>query len=157
MFDYAVDDDDVVRTRMTESHLELEDIMQESGKLAMPIADGIHSWLKSVYRTSRGFELGTFDSSLLAITMKHQSEKWNGLALGYMSDIVTFVHGFISDLLRLLCPDERIRASLLALLMDGLVERYKQAFDQIRFILRVERTGQPMTLNHYFNDNLEKW
>lgn len=155
---YDVDEhDDDVRTRKTVSHPELEDIMQESEVLDKPIADGMHSWLTTVYRTSRGFELGTFDSSLLAITMKNQSEKWGGLALGYISDIVTIVHSFVSDLLALVCPAERTRAGLFSMLMDELVERYKNAFDQIRFILRVERTGTPLTLNHYFNENLEKW
>ncbi|MCJ1386401.1 hypothetical protein MMC17_009527 [Xylographa soralifera] len=148
-------DVDVDVTRLTDSHPELEDIMHETEGLAKPIAQGVRSWLTKVYRTSRGFELGTFDSSLLAITMKSQSSKWNGLALGYISDIVTIAHSFIFDLLRLLCPNERVRSGLISVLMDELVERYKKAFDQIKFILHVERTGTPMTLNHYFNDNLE--
>lgn len=151
------DDDDVVETRVTESHPELEDIMHEKEELSKPNTKGIRTWLTKVYRTSRGFELGTFDSSLLAITMKNQSANWKGLALGYISDIVTIAHGFITDLLRLVCPNERVREGLLSILMDELVDRYKQAFDQIKFILRVERAGMPMTLNHYFNDNLEKW
>lgn len=33
-------------------------------------------WLKEVYRGARGFELGTLNSSLLAVTMKRQSTKW---------------------------------------------------------------------------------
>lgn len=117
----------------------------------------IAHWLRAVYESSRGFELGTFDSSILGATMKVQSTKWTALALGYISDVVTIVHRFITQILDLICPDLQVKTELLSVLNDGLFERYKRAIDQVHFLLRVERNGTPMTLNHYFNDNLEKW
>ena len=42
-------------------------------------------------------------------------------------------------------------------LMADLTKRYVKAINQVKFLLEVERGGTPMTLNHYFNDNLEKW
>lgn len=41
--------------------------------------------------------------------------------------------------------------------MDDLVKKYKHAMSTVDFLLRIEREGTPTTLNHYFNDNLEKW
>ena len=87
--------------------------------------------------------------------MKKQTTKWTDLALGYASDVVAITHNFISRLLALTCIDERVTREISATLMDGLVGRYVTALNQVRFILRVERVGMPMTLNHYFNDNLE--
>jgi hypothetical protein len=56
-----------------------------------------------------------------------------------------------------ICPERVVKAELLSMLMDGLFERYSKAIEQVRFLLDVERIGTPMTLNHYFTDNLEKW
>ena len=143
--------------RTVENYPELSDVTCDSGEpVSDPVGKGILAWLTGVYTNSRGFELGTFDSSLLAITMKRQSSKWNALALGYINDVVTLTHGFIVNLLHEICPDKRVSSALLSLLMDGLVETYKRAIDHVHFILQVERTETPLTLNHYFNDNLEK-
>jgi hypothetical protein len=76
--------------------------------------------------------------------------------LGYISDAVTIVHHFISELLRLICPDERIRSKLSGVLIDTLLKRYKKAVDQVIFILQVERYEVPATQNDYSSDNLEK-
>ena len=98
----------------------------------------------------------TFDSSLLAMTMKAQSSKWEEIALAYISDVVTMAHTFIVDLLRLVCPSLRVHEGLMSILMDDLMAKYKTAFDSAQLLLRLERMGTPITLNHYFNDNLEK-
>ena len=49
-----------------------------------------------------------------------------------------------------------MREGLMSILMDDLMAKYKTAFDSARLLLRLERMGTPITLNHYFNDNLEK-
>jgi hypothetical protein len=36
------------------------------------------------------------------------------------------------------------------------VEKYTKALSHTEFLLDVELSGVPMTLNHYFNENLEK-
>jgi hypothetical protein len=144
-------------TRLNEDHDDIEDILYNNEELTSPESQGILEWLTTVYRASRGFELGTFDPSLLAITMKEQSKKWDSIALGYISDVVTIVHNFVTELLRVICPDERVRNGLTSLLIDGLLERYKKAIAQVEFILQVERSEKPATQNHYFNDTLEKW
>ena len=145
-----------INLRTTKNHADLEEVMFEKETINKEIGRNTLEWLEAVYKTSRGFELGTFDSSLLATTMKTQSLKWEGLALGYISDVVSMALTFIIDLLCLTCPDARVRNGLMSMLMEGLMAKYKGAFDSVRFLLHVERTGTPTTLNHYFNDNLEK-
>jgi hypothetical protein len=144
-------------TRLNKDHEDIEDILFDNEELASPESQGILQWLTNVYRSSRGFELGTFDPSLLAITMREQSKRWNSIATGYISDAVTIVHNFVVELLQLICPDTRVRNGLTSLLMDGLLERYKKAITQVQFVLEVERSKKPATQNHYFNDTLEKW
>ena len=147
--------DDLTNIRSSPNHPDLEDIMYDQDVILGPNDESILTWLTEVYTTSRGFEIGTFDPSLLAIILKKQSINWNGLALGYISDVVFLTHSFIMDLLQLICSDRRVQIGLRSMLMDGLISIYKQAFEHVQFILKVERTGTPRTLNHYFNDNLE--
>jgi hypothetical protein len=142
--------------RTTKTHVELEGVMFEEDSISKIIGHDTMQWLTKIYATSRGFELGTFDSSLLAMAMKAQSSKWNAIALAYIADVVNMAHTFVVNLLRLVCPDPQVREGLMSILMNHLVAKYQAAFDSGRFLLRVERLGTPVTLNHYFNDNLEK-
>lgn len=93
--------------------------------------------------------------------MKKQSAKWPILAQGYISDVIAMVHRFINKALRAACGDStsgdsKISTNLLALLWDNLMDKYRQAISQVEFQLSIERGRMPMTLNHYFNDNLQK-
>ena len=137
--------------------IDIEDLLHAQESLFAANGRPIAYWLREMYESSRGFELGTFDSSILATTMKVQTTKWAAISLGYISDIATIVHRFIDRVLQSICSDIHVKSELLSVLMDGLIERYNKAIDQARFLLDVERTGTPMTLNHYFNDTLEKW
>jgi hypothetical protein len=135
---------------------ELEELTAGPDKIDDEPGSDIMPWLTEVYKTSRGFELGTFDSSLLAMTMKTQSSNWEVIALCYIGDIITMAHKFIKVLLELVCPDRRVRDGLQSVLLDELFAKYQEALDHVRFLLYVERYGTPATLNHYFNDNLQK-
>lgn len=135
----------------------LDSILHENEAVSTPSSYDMLKWLEATYRKSRGIELGTFDSSLLPVAMKKQATKWGPLAMGYISDAVAIVHDFITQMIWFLCEDERVFEQLMSLLQDKLTERYKKAIDQVHFILRVELDGTPLTLNHYFNENLQKW
>ena len=88
--------------------------------------------------------------------MKKQSSKRTSISLGYMSDIIVIVHRFICKALNVICHDEAMKVTLMAVLFDGLYCRYQKAIQHVNFLLEVERNGTPLTTNHYFNDNLEK-
>lgn len=146
------------KVRYQANHPDLDDILLEDRSIAQPQADGtIKKWLGDVYKNSQGFELGTFDPALLPIVWKKQSAKWDSLAMGYINDVVSLVHSFTLNLLSQICKDDRIRRGLRSALLDKLTERYKRSIDHTRFLLTVERSGTPLTTNHYFADNLEKW
>ncbi|OJD31257.1 dynamin family protein [Diplodia corticola] len=134
----------------------LSDLLHENTELAIPKQSDILRWLMDTFMKSRGFELGNFDPSLLATTMKAQTQKWDCLAMGYISDVACLTDAFINNLLRHVCPDDDTYHRLSVRLADRLLGRYNKAFQQVQFILDVERKGTPVTLNHYFNDNLEK-
>ncbi|KAL8961635.1 MAG: hypothetical protein Q9193_001842 [Seirophora villosa] len=140
-------------TRETSNPPDLDDVLFNERIHATP-QDGIIEWLHDVYNESRGFEIGTFNASLVPIMWKKQSSKWKDLALGYTSDIISISHNYIHDLLEEICEDDRIRKNLLAIMMDKLIERYQQAIDQTKLILQVERS--PLTVNHYFADSMAK-
>ncbi|KAL8699129.1 MAG: hypothetical protein Q9201_006178 [Fulgogasparrea decipioides] len=145
--------DELYSTRHFEDPDDLDDILLNEEIHANP-RHGIVGWLKEIYTASRGFELGTFNASLVNIVWREQCSKWDNLALGYTSDIVSLTHNFICTLLKEICEDDRVKKTLLSMMMDKLTERYKRALDQTQFILEVE--SNPMTYNHYLAQNLEK-
>ncbi len=147
--------DTLMSVRYQPTYDELVQISTEDSQISSP-KNGIKPWLESVYSNSRGFELGTFDASILPIVWKKQSANWEELALGYISDIVSVVHGFTRDLLAIICTDERTLNGVADLLFEQLLDRYRRAIDHTKFVLTVERSGTPLTTNHYFTDNLEK-
>ena len=136
---------------------DLDDILHVSEPVEPSIKLGILAWIEGVYSNSRGFEIGTFNHTLLSTLMKKQSIKWSVLAWGYISDIISVVHAFIRKALEVVSKDTQMSSRIMSLLMDDLVEKYKHAMSTVEFLLRIEREGTPVTLNHYFNDNLEKW
>ncbi|KAH8695836.1 hypothetical protein GQ44DRAFT_694830 [Phaeosphaeriaceae sp. PMI808] len=107
-------------------------------------------------RLSRGFELGTFDTGLLLVSLKTQAEKWHDFALGYISDVITFVHHFIVKVLHRVSPSDRVRNGIIGLLTTSLEKKYRKAMDHTRFLLDVELNGTTATHNHYFNEVLQK-
>ena len=138
------------------AHPELEDVLDLDTKVSdLPQLD-ILAWLEGEYSSCRGFELGTFDASLLTIIWKKQSVNWDRLTRGYISDIICLVHAFTTELLSSICLDHRVRSGLTSVLMDQLLQRYQRAIDHCNYILKVERVGNPLTQNHYFSENLEK-
>ena len=131
--------------------------MHAPEKLSESQSGSIHVWLKEVYRDIRGFKLKTLNSSLLTVIIKRQSTKWKSLALGYIADIVTMTYYFVTDLLRVVYSIKRVQVGVISLLSDYLLEKYRLAIAHVYFLLKIELDGTPATLNHYFNENLEKW
>ena len=154
--DISDDEENYSYVRYEDHHLELDDLMHDNASVPEPKESGIKEWLATVYKTSQGFELGTFDPALLPIVWKKQSKNWDTLALAYIDDIIAIVHRFTVTLLSKICKDERVRRGLTSILLEELTERYKNAIDHTNYLLTVERSGTPLTTNHYFADNLEK-
>lgn len=144
------------KVRKERDHCDVAEVLKLQESLSGPNEGDIGSWLRTVYETSRGFELGTFDASILATAMKKQSSKWSSISLGYASDVIVLVHGFITTAIEAIVPDDSMASSLLGILQDSLQRQYKRAIGQVESLLRIELSGTPLTTNHYFNENLEK-
>lgn len=144
-------------TRKQDDLEELQEVLYPQISCKAPKRGEIKGWLLQVFQGNRGFELGTFNSSILATVMKKQSSKWMDISLGFVSDIIVMVHRFITTALASICSDDEIHRSLANSLFDDLIQRYQKALESTKFILEVENGDTPMTLNHYFNDNLQKW
>lgn len=136
---------------------DLHEILHEGAPVEPSTQDGITAWIGQLYNDARGFEIGTFNHTLLSTLMRKQSAKWPNLAQGYVSDIISHVHKFIQAALLAASADSEISSRIISLLMDDLVESYRKAISVADFLLEIERAGTPMTLNHYLNDNLQKW
>lgn len=141
--------------RHTKDVADLEDLVSGDRLIDDKVHSNIIEWLSELYKGSRGFELGTFDKNLLSRTMKAQSAKWQPLAHGYILDVIHLAHCFVTTLLRHVCPTARVREGIMSVLMEPLLDIYRRALDQVQFVLSVEHSN-PQTINHYFNDNLEK-
>lgn len=135
----------------------IDDLLPNTLDVSEPQRGEILDWLRNIHRDSRGFEIGTVNPTLLATIMREQSCKWEHIALGYVTDVIALTHTFVNDLLHEVCPSRRVREGILSLLMDQLCARYKTAIKHVEFLLEVDLQGTPSTLNHYFNDNLQKW
>lgn len=159
-----VDNDDIneeerrsTLSRKLESCSDIEDILHDCVSIQNTKAQGVLAWIENIYRESRGFEIGTFNSSILSSVLKKQSAKWPPLAEGYICDIISMVHIFIKKALTISCGDQRLGQNILSFLLDDLIDKYRQALSTTSFLLRIEREGTPMTQNHYLNSNLQKW
>lgn len=149
-------EEDVDTVRKEDDLEALAEILQAHELLPMSQKSGIDGWLLGIYETSRGFEMGTFDPLILSTTFKKQTSRWNALAFGCVSDVIVMAHRFVTTTLESICGDRQVREGLTGLLIEGLETRYRKAVEHAEFLLSVERDGTPMTMNHYFNDNLEK-
>ncbi|KAJ5607274.1 Dynamin [Penicillium hordei] len=152
---YSSNEEQCVLSRNTDSCEDLQEILHENVEIQLPSAKGVLDWIQAQHHQSRGFEVGTFSSSLIATLMKKQSMKWSALSMGYISDIIVIVHRFIQENLRTACDDSRLCSSIISLLMDSLMDKYRQALSKAEFLLRIELEGTPMTMNHYLNDNMQ--
>ena len=118
---------------------------------------GILPWIKNIYRQSRGFEICTFNSSILSSVLKKQSANWPSLAQGYICDVISTVHIFIRKASTVSCRDQKLGENILSLVLDDLIDKSRHALSTTNFLLQIEREGTPMTQNHYLNSNLKKW
>ncbi|KAI1263544.1 hypothetical protein F5Y18DRAFT_393280 [Xylariaceae sp. FL1019] len=138
---------------------ELEEIL-EPFTTEMPEADentDILDYIEHVYTSSRGQEIGTFVGTLLGTMFQEQSKKWDTITLVHMTRVIYHVHHFIHEALKGSCPDLRVYHELWdAYLLDELQSSYRAALECAKLLLEIERHCCPITLNHYFNDNLQK-
>lgn len=109
-----------------------------------------------MYRRSRGVELGTFGPRVLSSAFQEQSIYWQKMATQYLSKVILSVHKFILGALGKVCYETRILDELISGLMADLLARYQDGMNRAIHLVHIERHKKPYTLNHYFNENLQK-
>lgn len=117
---------------------------------------GIMDWIRLLYRRSRGIELGTFSSSMLSSTFREQSAKWGPITQHYLSKIILVMHKFIMNALWEACDDTWVMDEVISTSMGSLLDSYEASMRHATFLVDIEREKKPYTLNHYFNNNLQK-
>ncbi|KAL4926389.1 dynamin family protein [Aspergillus undulatus] len=148
-------DEGHITTRKIDTRIDVNDALTDPEVLSPPVDEDIYQWLESEYLGSRGFELGTFNTSLLPTVMKKQSSKWGSIAMGYISDIIAVVNAFIISVLNDLCVDGRISRGLLAIMTDELQKKYAKAIEHTRFLLDNERNDTLISLHQSFTESLQ--
>jgi hypothetical protein len=148
--------DETFEIRKEDDPEELVDILLPQESLCYPLHGNTRNWLLQVFKDNQGFELGTFNASILATVMKKQSSKWEDISIGFVSDAIVLVHRFITSALVSICDDGNVRNALAGKLFDELTRRYQKTIACAEFLLKVEKSNTPMTMNHYFNDNLQR-
>lgn len=75
-------------------------------------------------------------------------------ALYYVSRVIYKIHEFLVNALEVVCSDKRAREELLSQISEDVVTRYETSLQQARFLVNVERDGNPYTLNGFFRRKL---
>jgi len=71
-------------SREEEDLAELIEVLHPAKSLPLPKREGINKWIQQAFLSNRGFELGTFNASLLATCMKKQCSKRGGHRFGFL-------------------------------------------------------------------------
>ncbi|KAL6233526.1 hypothetical protein BDW75DRAFT_241925 [Aspergillus navahoensis] len=115
----------------------------------------IYSWIRRLYRDSRGTELpGTVNPRLLQNLFRLQSAPWKGIALDHIDKVSEVVKAYNEQILSTIILDENVRGKLASRVT--LVQAAAHARAKIEFarILDDKRGGILQTVNHYYADTL---
>ncbi|KAK1507637.1 interferon-induced GTP-binding protein Mx1 [Colletotrichum tamarilloi] len=126
-------------------------------KCPKPVEGLLLGRIEFLFHRSRTAEIGSFPGSLLAQTFKEQTQRWAPLVLKHVSQVIVVIHKFIRITLQRKCEGNSNTFEMLHdhLLLPKLRAAYQRALDHAQFLLEVELSGQPYTMNHYFDSNLQ--
>ncbi|KAH7412555.1 P-loop containing nucleoside triphosphate hydrolase protein [Cadophora sp. MPI-SDFR-AT-0126] len=116
----------------------------------------IMRWIKENHERSKGFEVGTIHPSLLPSLFLEQSRGWEYFARQHVEAVIRTIHMFNHKALFYCGKDALLSQRLWSRLSQLLLPKYRRALDHVSFLVQVEQDGHPMTMNHYFADNLRK-
>ena len=135
---------------------ELRTLKPLMAKAQHPIDESVQEWITREYRNFKGFEIGTTNPSLLPSLIREQTSSWHYHASSHTHNVIVRIHSFLQHLLHRVCPDTTVCHRLWIRIAPALRAAYKIAMDHVSFLVKVESGGYPVTLNHYFVDNLKK-
>ncbi|KAK1757179.1 putative dynamin family protein [Echria macrotheca] len=124
---------------------DLDGILIEPFDCPDPQNGSLLNRIQVMYKENRGYELGTFGSSMIPAAFRLQATKWEKMALAHVSNAILVVHHFINAMIAEACPDETVRYALWQAILEELGKRYQRAMDHVRFLLDVELNGKSVT------------
>ncbi|TVY17611.1 Interferon-induced GTP-binding protein Mx2 [Lachnellula arida] len=140
-------------TAATEHESEPENISSQCGS---EDSSSSFSIITKKYDRSKGFEIGTLNPSLLPSLFAEQSQWWEYYANCHVKKVIQKIHQFNHKALCYCCKDSILSERLWTRLAQLLLPSYREALNQVSFLVSVEKDGNLMTMNHYFADNLRK-
>jgi hypothetical protein len=143
-------------TPMLQQFPELKTVFARQEEPPLKETEPVMEWINKMYRRSKGFEIGTVNPSLLPSLFNEHSRSWRFHTVRHMQNVTLHIHNFIHELLNYVCGDQRVSSRIWAKLTPSLCQTYSKAMEHALFLIDVERNGNPITLNHYFADNLKK-
>jgi len=155
-------------------HPELLDILEgiEFDPNTSRDKDPLMHHIRSTFNDCRGPEIGTVSAdifptplswlpllivsltlpqinpAILGIVFSEQSKHWEAIVLRHTSRAIVLVHQFVTQTLAVICPDKDVRERIWTyLILDKVFSAYKRAMEHARFLVNVERHGNPVTVN----------
>ncbi|PVH86671.1 hypothetical protein DL98DRAFT_449952 [Cadophora sp. DSE1049] len=135
---------------------ELKSLTSQPRAEPQRVNTNIMRWIKENHERSKGFEIGTIHPSLLPSLFLEQSRGWGFFARQHVEAVIRTIHTFNHKVLFYCGKDAVLSQRLWTRLSQLLLPTYKKALDHVSFLVQVEQDGHPMTMNHYFADNLRK-
>ena len=118
--------------------------------------EAVMTWITRMYQDWKGFEIGTTNPSLLPALFNEQTRSWLFYTVQHVLNVIADIHRFVHLLLTVVCQDEGVTRRIWKTLTPDLCRTYSRGLEHAEFLVEVERNGNPMTLNHYFAENLKK-
>lgn len=114
----------------------------------------LREWIACKHREFRGFEVSGSNTSLITALVFEQTSSWQYYATQHVANVIRCIHRCIHDLLQHVCHDESVYSRIWEYLKPMLVAQYEAALRHAKLLVDVERHGYPITLNHYFAQNI---
>lgn len=118
--------------------------------------ESVEVWIGRIFKEFKGFEIGSSNPSLITALVFEQTSSWAHHALGHVSNVISRIHRCVHDLLEHICSDAQVHGRLWNSLIPLLSAAYNKALDHAKFLVKIEREGYPLTLNHYFAQTITK-
>jgi hypothetical protein len=115
------------------------------------------SFIVQCYYRTRGKELpGNYNSALLSELFKEQSYRWASLSEEHVHDILAITSKWAKRAIARLVLEDSLRVEVTAILEAWFEKTEQSALDELELLLADERRS-PLTYNHYYTDNVQKW
>ncbi|KAL4814658.1 P-loop containing nucleoside triphosphate hydrolase protein [Aspergillus spinulosporus] len=127
----------------------------DNGGLEQPVEESIYSWIRRLYRDSRGTELpGTVNPRVLQNIFRQQSAPWKDIALAHIDKVNEAVKAYNEQVFSNIILDGDVRHKLAMRVMSAQYKAHTRAKTEFARILKDERGGILQTVNHYYADTL---